>query len=99
MLGKIEYRFSAKLWKHDSAVGWYLVTLPKNYSEEIRDQLQWQEEGWGRMKASAEINGLKWDSVIWFDKKSKRYALPVKAEIRRKLSLKENDELEIKIFV
>ena len=99
MKGKIKYQFSADLWKDKAESGWFFVTLPQDYSEEIRSQLQWQEEGWGRMKASAAINDLNWNTSIWFDTKSKRYILPVKAEIRKKLSLKEGDEFAISIFV
>jgi hypothetical protein len=97
--GKIKYQFSADLWKDKAEGGWYFVTLPQDYSDEIRNELQWQEEGWGRMKASAEINELNWDTSIWFDTKSKRYILPVKAVIRKKLSLKDGDKLEISVFV
>ena len=99
MKGKIKYQFSADLWKDKAEGGWYFVTLPQDYSDEIRNELQWQEEGWGRMKASAEINELNWDTSIWFDTKSKRYILPLKAVIRKKLSLKDGDKLEISVFV
>tara|TARA_R110002073_G_scaffold336287_3_gene531776 strand:+ start:3566 stop:3865 length:300 start_codon:yes stop_codon:yes gene_type:complete len=96
---KIKYQFSAKLWKHNSEGGWYFITMPKNFSQEIRSNLQWQEEGWGRMKAIAIIKDLKWDTSIWFDTKGKNYVLPIKSEIRKKLSLKEADLLTISILV
>ena len=99
MESKIKYQFSAKLWKHNSEGGWYFITMPKNFSQEIRSNLQWQEEGWGRMKAIAIIKDLKWDTSIWFDTKAKNYVLPVKSEIRKKLSIKESDLLTISILV
>ena len=99
MEAKIKYQFSAKLWRDNPVNGWYFTTIPKDYSKEIRDNLQWQEEGWGRMKATAIINDLAWNTSIWFDTKSKCYILPVKSEIRKKLSLKEDDLLMISILV
>jgi len=96
---KIKYQFTSKLWRVSSDNGWYFITIPDNFSKEIRNSLQWQEEGWGRMKAVAVINDLDWNTSIWYDTKVKNYLLPVKSEIRKKLSLKENDILTINIFI
>ena len=83
MKDKIKYEFSAKMWRDASPGGWYFVSLPKSMSKEIREHLQWQEEGWGRMKAFAQIGEIKWETAIWFDTKMETYLLPVKAEIRK----------------
>lgn len=99
MKSKIKYQFSANLWRYKSEGGWYFITIPKNLSNEIRDNLQWQEEGWGRMKAIAEIEELSWNTSIWFDSKGKSYVLPIKSEIRKKLSLKVDDILVLTILV
>ncbi|WP_298758295.1 DUF1905 domain-containing protein [uncultured Psychroserpens sp.] len=96
---KIKYQFSGKLWRDNSDNGWYFITVPDHFSKEIRSNLQWQEEGWGRMKATAVIEDLNWNTSIWFDTKAKNYILPVKSEIRKKLSLQENDLLSISILV
>ena len=98
MASKIKYKFSNKLWK-DKLSSWYFVSLPKDVSKEIRDNLQWQEEGWGRMKATATIKSLDWSTSIWFDTTTESYILPVKKEIRKKLSLIEGDLLEVDILV
>ena len=97
--GKIKYQFSTKMWKNGQPGGWHFVTLPKTLSEEIRNNLQWQEEGWGRMKAHAQIGELKWDTAIWFDSKAEAYLLPIKAEIRKKTKLEINQEIEMNIWV
>ncbi len=91
MEAKITYSFSGKIWKSQGKGGWHFVSLPKNTSKEIRTHLQWQEEGWGRMKATASINNIEWQTSIWFDKKSDTYLLPLNAAIRKKAVLKLND--------
>ena len=96
---KIKYEFSAKLWKHNTDTAWHFVTVPMKLSQEIRANLQWQEEGWGRMKAIACIKDLNWNTSIWFDTKVQNYVLPVKAEIRKKLCIKDGDVLDLSIFV
>lgn len=84
MLSKIKYHFSAEVWQHAAPGGWYFVSLPLEMSKEIREHLQWQEEGWGRLKASAQIKDAQWDTAIWFDTKRSTYLLPLKADIRKK---------------
>lgn len=87
------------MWQHNSSGGWYFVSLPKNISKEIRENLKWQEEGWGRMKASAGIGELIWETAIWFDTKANTYILPIKAEIRKKKHLKINQSIEMKVWI
>ena len=99
MEGKIKYEYSAQMWKHNSPGGWYFVSLPKTLSKEIRENLKWQEEGWGRMKAFAQIGDLLWESAIWFDTKLDTYILPIKAEIRKKRKLEINQNIEMNLWI
>ena len=99
MNGKINYEFSAKIWRYESAGGWYFVSLPEEMSSEIRKHLQWQEEGWGRMKATAEIGNSRWDTAIWFDSKHTTYVLPLKAEVRKKERLSVDSEIHVRIWI
>jgi hypothetical protein len=99
MEGKINYRFSTKMWRHDSPGGWYFVSLPKKISKEIRENLKWQEEGWGRMKAFAQIEDLNWETAIWFDTKHDTYILPIKAGIRKKSKREINQIFEMNIWI
>jgi len=98
--GKIAYNFSARIWRHPSPGGWHFVSLPKSLSLEIRENLKWQEEGWGRMKVLAEISHHTWETAIWFDTKMDTYVLPLKAEIRKKLTLDAiQKEIQVAIYI
>ncbi len=99
MKGKIQYDFSAEIWQHNSTGSWYFVSLPEHLSQEIRENLKWQEEGWGRMKASACIGNSVWETAIWFDRKRNTYLLPLKAEIREKQGLKTGDQIDLKLRI
>jgi hypothetical protein len=59
-------------------------SVENKISHEIRENLQWQEEGWGRLKTTAKIGNSTWKTSIWFDTKKNTYFLPLKAEIRKK---------------
>ena len=99
MEAKIKYSFTAKLWQHKAPGGWYFVSLPVDLSKEIRQNLQWQEEGWGRMKAVAQTGAIKWESAIWFDSKRETYLLPVKAEIRHKANLITDQSIDMILWL
>ncbi|WP_370476523.1 DUF1905 domain-containing protein [Tamlana flava] len=99
MEGKIKYEYTTKMWRYDSSGGWYFVSLPKTLSKEIRDNLKWQEEGWGRIKAFAQIGKLVWETAIWFDTKMDTYILPIKSEIRKKTDLKINQKIDMNIWI
>jgi hypothetical protein len=64
MFGKIEYESSAEIWQYSSPGGWYFVTLPEEMAKEIRGTIQWQEEGWGRIKVIAKVNNNQWKTSI-----------------------------------
>lgn len=99
MEGKIKYNFTGTVWQHSPNGGWVFVSLPKTISKEIRENLQWQEEGWGRMKVLASTKNIEWQTAIWFDTKSETYLLPLKAEIRKKAFIQLDDTLDIQILV
>ncbi len=99
MNSKIKYEFNAKVWQHTSVGGWYFVSLPTEISKEIRENLKWQEQGWGRLKALAKIGNSEWKTSIWFDTKMNTYLLPLKAEIRTKESIVTDITIDIIIWI
>ncbi|MBK8444901.1 MAG: DUF1905 domain-containing protein [Sphingobacteriales bacterium] len=99
MNDKIKYEFSAKVWKHSASGGWHFVSLPAAMAAEIKENLKWQQEGWGRLKATAKIGGSQWETALWFDTKHKTYLLPLKAEIRKKEKIEINQDVLIVVWV
>lgn len=95
MKNRIKYEFSAILWQQC----WYFVSLPEEMSNEIRANLKFQEEGWGRMKAVAKIGHSQWETAIWFDTKRKTYLLPIKAEIRKKENIGIDSEIKVYLWI
>lgn len=99
MNGKIKYEFQAKIWLYTGQGAWHFVSLPQGMAKEIRDNLQSEEEGWGRLKATAKTGSSQWETAIWFDTKQQTYLLPLKAEIRKKEKLKAEDVIDVIILI
>jgi hypothetical protein len=92
---KIKYEFSAKVWQHSAPNGWCFVSLPVEIAVEIRQNMKWMEEGWGRMKATAKIGNSQWETATWFDSKHKTYLLPLKSEIRKIENIKTENYINV----
>jgi hypothetical protein len=97
--GKLMYEFKAKVWQHSATGGWFFVSVPDQVAIEIRSQIKWQEEGWGRLKARAKTKNTEWETALWFDTKLKTYLLPIKSTVRKKEGILTNDVLLITIWV
>jgi hypothetical protein len=95
----IKYQFTAIPWRYEGPNGWYFVSLPFDLAKEIREVVRSEEQGWGRLKATAKIGGSEWKTSIWFDTKMKTYLLPLKAEIRKKEGLNEDKKVEIILWI
>lgn len=95
----IPFDFDATLWKAAGNSGWHFVSLPIPLSKEIRDHFQIEEEGWGRLPVRAMMDGLTWDTAIWFDTKNDRYLLPLKSEIRKKKNIAVGTTVTIRLLI
>ncbi len=97
--GKIAFEFTASVWQHASSGGWFFVSMPAGMASEIRMQLKWQEEGWGRIRARAETGSSCWDTAIWYDTKRKTYLLPIRSDIRKKENIREEMDIRVVVWV
>jgi hypothetical protein len=95
----LQYEFTAIPWQHTGAGGWLFVAIPPDLAHEIRAHLKSEEEGWGRLKATAHIGKSTWATAIWFDTKWQTYLLPLKADVRKKEDLKVGHTYSITIWV
>lgn len=95
----IIYEFKAKPWQYAGKGGWYFISFPSDLAQEIRENLKWQEQGWGRMKATAKIGNSEWETAIWFDTKLNTYLLPIKAQIRIKEHIVTDQEIDTTVWV
>jgi hypothetical protein len=97
MVKNLQWQFTASVWKYNSTKAWYFVSLPIEISKEIRENLKWQEEGWGRLKTTAEIRNNSWKTALWFDTKQNTYLLAIKSAIRKMENIEAGSELIISI--
>ena len=94
----IKFEFTAKPWQFTGPSSWTFISLSKNLSKEIRENLKSEEQGWGRLKATAKIGKTEWKTAIWFDTKMNTYLL-LKAEIRKKENVEIDKNISTTIWI
>lgn len=99
MTGKIKFEFSGTPWQYTGPGGWYFISLPKKLAKEIRKSFRSEEEGWGRLKATAKIGDSEWATAIWFDTKIDTYILPLKAAIRKKERIDTESNVKVVVWI
>jgi hypothetical protein len=95
----IKFEFNGETWKYEGNAAWHFVSLPKDITLEIRENLKNLEEGWGRIKATAKVGQSEWKTAIWYDSKLNTYLLPIKALIRKKESVKIGETIGVSIWI
>jgi hypothetical protein len=95
----IKYVFIAKPWQYVGPAAWHFISVPKDLSKEIRNALKSEEEGWGRLRATAKIGKTEWKTAIWFDTKQNAYLLPLKAEVRKKEKIEIDQVLKVTLWI
>lgn len=87
--------FSSLLWIWSGEGGrWYFVTVPGEYSSEIKAHGLGRPRGFGSVRVEARVGDVAWKTSL-FPLNSGDYLLPIKAEIRRKANLSAGDEVSL----
>ncbi|ARN80633.1 DUF1905 domain-containing protein [Methylocystis bryophila] len=92
------YRFASTIWRYPGEAAWRFVTLPEPISREIQ-LFHPRRAGFGSVKVTAAIGGSEWRTSLFPDKKTGRYLLPIKADVRKKEHLEDGAELEVSLVV
>lgn len=80
----------------NAPASWYFFSIPKEISEKIKIIAKLIPKKWRwSVKISARIGRLDRETSLFPDNKSWCYLLPIKAEVRKKLELKEGDIISL----
>ena len=93
----MDIKFKAKLWQWQGKDSWHFITIPPEFSEEIKLIGDSHKKGFGSVKVEVTIGNCTWRTSVFPDAKAKSYLLPIKKEIRSKESLE--DGISAKVAV
>lgn len=93
----MKYTFEAKIWRYNSTGGWHFVSMPLEMTAEIQSLYPKEGKEWGRYPIAACIDDVMWQTSMWYDSKHKTFLIPLKADIRHQLHIREGDIVYITI--
>jgi hypothetical protein len=99
----LEYTFTdtIKIWLGSKST-WHYVSLPVAICEEIHTLNQYHQSkrrGWGAVKVDSVLNDQHWQTSIFPAFGDGRYALFLKAEVRKKAAVIVGDQVSVLVTV
>lgn len=96
---KKSYTARAKVWLYPGMAGWHFITLPQRQSSKIKARFGIMKRGWGSLPVIASIGKTSWKTSIFPDKKAGAYLLPLKADVRKRESIKNGDMITLSVEI
>lgn len=78
---------------------WHFISLPKKDEAHIKKYFGAMSRGWGSLRVEAKIGKTTWKTSIFPDNKSGTYLLPVKADVRKRESLRAGEQVEVNLVI
>jgi hypothetical protein len=98
MLETFDYKITAKVWKYEGKGAWFFVTIPKTEGDQMKEEYG-KKRGWGSVPITVRVGTSVWATSIFPDTKTATYLLPLKADIRKRQNIHENDDIEVECRV
>ena len=91
--------FSGELWKYGGESSWWFISLPMEDSNDLEQFCSHRKRNFGSIRVTATIGQTSWQTSVFRDTKSNAYLLPVKATVRAREKLVEQNVYEVAISV
>jgi hypothetical protein len=88
------YKLTSKVYVYPGMGGWRFLGLPLKEGREIKEKFGKNARGWGSLPVSITVGKTTWETSIFPDKKSGSYLLPLKAQVRKKEEIDDDDEVQ-----
>jgi len=93
------YQIRGKVWIYPGKTAWHFVNVSKKQSQEIKKLFGEMAGGWGSLPVKVGVDKISWNTSIFPDKKSGKYLLPLKAEIRKKKGIVAGQKISYSIEI
>lgn len=93
------YAIKARVWLYPGLAGWHFISIPKKESTAIKIDFDTKKRGWGSLPVQVTVGKTTWDTSIFPDKKSGVYLLPLKAAVRKKENIFNNEMIKLIIKI
>jgi Domain of unknown function (DUF1905) len=85
------YELTAEMWRHPGPAGWHFVTLPTDLAAELKARNADSGRAFGTVPVHVTVGQSTWTTSLFADAKSASYLLPIKAAIRQREAVGDDD--------
>ena len=93
--GAVDFRGPVVYWRGPSP--FYFIRLPPEVCDDLADLAADVSYGWGMIPVEVSLGDRTWETSLW--PKDGGYLLPIRARVRRELSLDTDDVVSARINV
>lgn len=91
--------FQGKVYRWAANEAFFLVSVPKDLSDEIKEISEGLTNGFGSLKVEATIGKTVWRTSIFPDSKSGQFDLPLKAAVRKANGLEVGSNASVELVI
>lgn len=93
----MDFEFDGAIWMWRGPAPWYFVTVPDDYSRDIKAISGSVTYGWGVIPVSVQIGKTTFKTSLF--PKEDRYLVPVKASVRKAEKIDEGDTVTARLII
>lgn len=96
------FDFQATIWLRNDGkqtASRYFITVPKDIADPLRESYKNTRRKGVSVAIQARIGFLTRNTSMFYSKQHQTYILPIKADIRKQLQIKNNDQVYINITI
>ena len=91
------YRFTAPLWRWRADGAWRFVTLPLDLADDIEQESEGRQGGFGSVKVIVTVGGSTWSTSLFPSAEAESYILPMKRQVRDAEEIDDGDDVEVSL--
>ena len=93
----MDTKFTAALWEWRGPAPFFWLSVPEDFCDLVRAEAAEASYGWGAIPVRAKVGSTEWETSLL--PKDGGYALPVKADVRRREGIGDNDIVTVAMSI
>jgi hypothetical protein len=91
------FEFTGEIWEWRGPAPFFFITIPQDYSQDIKSISSLVTYGWGVIPVKARIGNTEFKTSLF--PKDDKYLLPVKAAVRKAEGIATGDMVSVRLEV
>jgi len=91
--------FHSLVFVYPGMAAWRFIRVPREISADITKKFGKAKRGWGSLPVTVTVGKTTWETSIFPDAKSSTYLLPLKAAVRKKEKMMDDERATVTLQI